>query len=299
MRSRVHLKLIALTLIPFLLFGLAYGLRRKDKGFSVHKISCPLNYEQDWDVDPLRLENKQTVRQILSQKFKYLEEGTQAYVFESQDKKYVLKFFKMRHLLPNLWLNYLPLPESLEDYRFRKVDQRILRRYETFTSYRLAFEELQKESGLLYVHLNPTREFRKKVLLIDDKDKEHKIDLDRIPFVIQKRAELFYVRLIKIKERGDHAEMRDAVRSLLQLVAERCKKGFADKNKTIVGNYGFLGETVIQIDIGEVVFDELLKDPSNVQREVLRIAKRLEYWIMHHAPEFTQDVQDEVRHFFD
>ncbi len=299
MKNRVILKLIALALIPLLLVGLSCGLNRKDQGFSVHKISAQMNYEQDWDLPPLRFEQKQLVKQILSQKFEYLADGAQVYAFVSKDGKYILKFFKMRHLTPKLWLNYLPLPESLEDYRFRKLDKRILLRYETFNSYKQAFEELQKESGLLYVHLNPTREFKKSVLVVDDKGKEHKIDLDRVPFVIQKRAELLYVRLAKIKEKRDHAEMRYALHSFLELVALRCKKGFADKDKGISGNYGFVGDTVIQIDIGEMLHDDLLKEPSNVQREVLRVGKRLEYWIMHNAPEYTGDIQEEIKHFFD
>ncbi len=299
MKNRVILRLIALSLIPLLLVGLSWGLNRKDQGFSVHKISAQMDYEQDWDLPPLRPEQKQLVKQILSQKFEYLADGTQTYAFISKDRKYVLKFFKMRRLTPKLWLNYLPLPESLEDYRFKKLDKRILQRYETFNSYKQAFEELQKESGLLYVHLNPTREFKKNVVVLDDKDKEHKIDLDRVPFVIQKRAELLNVRLAKIRAKRDHAEMRYALHSFLQLVAFRCKKGFADKDKGISGNYGFVGDALIQIDTGEMLYDELLKDPSNVQREVLRVGKRLEYWIMHNAPEYTADIQAEIKHFFD
>ncbi len=299
MRRRTLLKLIALALIPLILAGLVYGFQRKDRGFSIHKISTQLDYEQDWDVVPLSLEKRQMVKQILSQKFTYLADGTQAYAFESEDGRYILKFFKMKHLIPKMWLNYLPLPEALEDYRFRKVDRRILRRYETFTSYKVAFEDLQKEAGLIFVHLNPSRDLKKKVLLIDANGKEHRIDLDRVPFVIQKRAELLYVRLAKLKEKGDHAEMKEAIHTFLQLVETRCQKGFADRDKGISNNYGYIGDAVIQIDIGDVVFDELLKEPSNVQREVYRIAKKLEYWMMHHAPEYLQDLQGEFEGFFE
>ena len=77
MKNRVILKLIALALIPLLLVGLSCGLNRKDLGFSVHKISAQMNYEQDWDLPPLRFEQKQLVKQILSQKFEYLADGMQ------------------------------------------------------------------------------------------------------------------------------------------------------------------------------------------------------------------------------
>ena len=137
------------------------------------------------------------------------------------------------------------------------------------------------------------------MLLVDANGKEHQIELDRIPFVIQKGADLLYVRLAKLKEKGDHVEMREAIHSFLQLIETRCKKGFADKDKGISNNYGFIGDAIIQIDIGEVVFDELLKEPSNVQREVYRVGKKLEYWIMHHAPEYIQDLQSEFEYFFD
>src|SRR5262245_62079366 len=50
------------------------------------------------DVSNISKSNEEYLKIAFSQPFHYLDRGKQAYVFESQDKRYVLKFFDNRCL---------------------------------------------------------------------------------------------------------------------------------------------------------------------------------------------------------
>jgi len=50
----------------------------------------------------------QELAQILNQKFSYIGKGAQCYAFVSDDQLYVLKFFKFKHLKPNLLVDLIP-----------------------------------------------------------------------------------------------------------------------------------------------------------------------------------------------
>ena len=51
---------------------------------------CENNLENNIEAD----DNVQEMNNIFDQKFKYLSKGCQTYVFQSEDKKYVIKFIR-------------------------------------------------------------------------------------------------------------------------------------------------------------------------------------------------------------
>nr|NGX60255.1 hypothetical protein [Chlamydiota bacterium] len=119
---------------------------KKPAGFSLAKIRSPFEKSSKWEIDQLPAYEKEELHGILSQDFNYLGSGAQCYAFFSADGKYVLKFFKMKHLIPKKWLKLIPFP-GFEQYRFKKIDTRILRHQELFTSYKMAYDELKEETG--------------------------------------------------------------------------------------------------------------------------------------------------------
>ncbi len=143
-------------------------------------------------------------------------------------------------------------------------------------NYAIAFQKIPEKTGILGLHLNPTKNNLPQVLLYDQYGKKHKVELDRASFVFQNKAAL--VRE-KLNNAATENEKRQILASLNQFFADRAKLGFIDIERSfmIEANYGFLGETPIQLDVGNIEFlENLQKSP---EEEIQRIQDLLHRWI--------------------
>lgn len=237
----------------------------RDKGhFCLRKITASLPYQAAWEVAPPALPED-----VLSQTYSYIKGGTQSFAFQSEDQKYVLKFFKMKHLLPQTWLNYLPIPRLLDHYRYRKVDKHLACLHLAFGGYKLAYDHLKEETALIAVHLNETKNLYPEITVIDHKGKKHKIPLDKVPFVIQKKVEPISIRML------DKTKQAQTCEAVLKLVTTRCEKGFGDIDGEIRRNYGFIGDTAVQFDVGRLFYDDSLKKPERMADELEHVSIKL------------------------
>lgn len=280
MLSRGSLRELLFVVIVGVVFTLTLKNSKKSSSFSISHICANFPYQERWAVSP-SIEDSALLHEIVSQKFSYLGSGAQMIAFVSEDQKYVLKFFKMKHLVPKKWLSYLPLP-GLSRYRFKKVNQREKRLDEIFTSFQTTYQNYKSDAGLVFVHLNHTKELKKQITLIDKQKKEWRLDLDHVPFIIQEKADMFYPYVEAAIQRGDLTTAQDAFKALLNFVASRCQKGFKDHDKGISGNYGFVGDRVIQIDIGQVIQDDQIQTPAETHKEVERVKNKLINWSQEH-----------------
>lgn len=287
-------KTLGASVVVFLIcLGVAYLLSAPSKGFPVYKIASKLEFNDEWVVDAPSENERKELKEILSQQFHFLGSGAQCYAFISADNKYVLKFFKMKHLLPKEWLRYLPLP-GLEQYRFRKVDKRIFRQKELFGSYKMAFQMLRKETGLVFVHLNKTSDLNAFATVYDCHGEKSRLNLDRFEFVLQKKSQLVQERIAELMKAGHPEKAKEAINALMQHVVNQCRQGFIDRDSGVSHNYGFVGDEVIHFDVGRIVRDENAKKPSHYQREILRISKKLEPWLIDNYPELIDALDESV-----
>jgi len=219
-------------------------------GFTKGKITASLPFHPEWasaSSSPL----------AFSQKFTFLGEGAQAYAFESEDHKYVLKLFKMRRFTPSL-IDYL-CPHL--------VKRRAKNLRWVFNGYKTAFEEFREDTGVVYLHLNQTKDLKQRLDLIDDKGENHSLDLDQMYFIVQEKAELIFARLKKLPKQ----EAEQAIGSVLELVKRRVQRGYADRDKAVSNNYGFVEDRPIHLDVGRLYKGEK-------QGQVEHVSKRIERW---------------------
>jgi hypothetical protein len=269
------IKLVLFCLLAF--GGVVLCYKPKTSGFALSKFRSTFQPRPEWEISyaPQDLE---CLNDIFSQKFVYLDRGTLSYAFVSEDQKYVVKFLNMEHLTPKTWLKFIPFSD-LNKYRTRKVDQRAQRLKKIFAMHKLCYERFKEETGLLFVHLNKTKNLNKKITLIDRKGKEWPIDLDTTVFLVQEKAELIYSRLGKLIKEGDLAGAKMAKEAMLKFIASRCQKGLVDHDKGVGKNYGFVGDRVIQIDISE-----LAESRDHPDLEVERVRQKMDTWIQNHYP---------------
>ena len=174
----------------FLFWGTARFCHRQTEGFQLAKISSPLPISQEWQLPAASQQQIDSLKALFSQPFSYLDSGGQCYAFLSGDKKIVLKLFKLHHLYQ--------YPFSLSNFSLGIFDRwriqfLLLQKQKldkVFSSSKIAYTELKNETGLLFVNLNPSKQFEDlQLTLIDNIGIAHHLDMSAVPFVLQERAD--------------------------------------------------------------------------------------------------------------
>lgn len=248
-------------------------------------------YDPLFETRPLTATEERETEEALSQKYTYFGCGGQAYVFFSDDGKYVIKFFKQGHFKPPTHLNYIP---GISKYREKKFANRRKRLEQDYLSYKAGFEELPHETEIVYVHLNPTTHLKRQITLVDKLNIVHKIDLDTTDFLIQRRAESVLSTIQKKMNGGDKEGAKETINQLISLVLTRCDKGFGDGDPNLITNCGIYKDHAIKIDIGRFSRVPLMKDPLFYKPELYRITRPLRNWLAPRYPDLAQHLDNSV-----
>jgi|SRR5579862_1471676 len=291
--------LVLLILFPLALMGLGLYCCSYKRGFTIKKISSKLHHNELWETQALSYEEKEhLMNEILSQTFYYLGSGSHCYSFASQDDKYVIKFFKMHKILPKNWLRDFPF-SLFEKYRLDNVEKR-QDFFETFfKSFKDAYEYLHEESGMICLHLNKTRELKKKITVIDYEGKKVLVDLDSKEFIVQRKAEKICEYLLKLRDKGKEEAVHRAVRSFLEIIAVRCQRGYGDQDTEFRNNVGFSNGRAIFVDCGHFFVDKSLKYPHHFQAEILKATEKMSQWAEQFYPDLAIILQEEAQAVID
>lgn len=240
-------------------------------GFRVDKI------ETEMRIDSATSPCPEAIFSILNQKFHYLGKGCQVYVFESQDKQYVLKFIRYHKYKIPFWISYLS-----SSYYEKRLNHRKKSFYETMRSYKIAYDYLREETGLLFMHISKEKPINKKVVIVDRIGREKTVDLDRVGFLIQKKV----VPLEKSLIGATILEKQRIVDSFLETLVTMCEKGFIIKDYNCVKNSGWLEKKVVFMDLGS--FFPLTRDAKEEMTHFVKYFKK-----------FTEGKMVEIAPYFD
>lgn len=279
-----------LILIPLAYWTEKFCVYQTD-GFTLLKMQSTLAFNPKWEVtEPL----PQKITSLLCQKFTYLNSGGQCYAFASEDGTIVIKFFK-HHLRRLPWLlAHLPLPPKYAALREKQRVKRLCKLDRDFTSYKIAYEMLREESGLLYLHLNKTKNANLSTTIVDKLGISHKLDLNTIEFIIQYKADLALTHLKKLIQGEQIDQGKEAINSILSLIISRCQKGIYDEDPRLHCNLGFKEEKAMLIDIGR-----LRVDPKRIEQKVYRedikhITYKLNQWLLKESPELANYLEERL-----
>src|SRR3569832_2263561 len=144
------------------------------------------------------------------------------------------------------------IPRISDLWRPENVDYRRQNLLSIFNSYKLAYENLKQDAGLVYVHLNKGSNLKTQLKVVDRLGRTHTIDLDNVEFVVQEKAELIFTHFQRLLKNGDKEGVQKKICSLLELVQRRIDLGISDHDKAVKHNYGFIGDRAIHLDIGRI-----------------------------------------------
>lgn len=254
-------------------------------GFSVSNITIDLPEKREWEIRPFTPEEAQIANEALSQDYHYLAKGHQAYVFESRDGKYVIKFIKFQRITPKPWYKYLPLFGSWNEWRQEKIKHKAAILDAFFDSWKISFEDLKEEAAVVMVHLNRTKNLNKTITFVDKMGFSHTLNMDDMVFQIQKKTIPFDDVISEQMASGNVAAAKQLLDRLLNLYVGECRRGYFERDYWIMRNTGVTPDNVpMHIDTGRFVYDEKLKDPQVCYEQILWKSVRLRPWLQKHYP---------------
>jgi hypothetical protein len=271
-------------LFLLLFWGAKWFSDLKTEKFRFYEILSSMPNQARWETPSLSNEQLK----LLDQPFTFLGKGDQSYAFLGEDKKTVLKFFRHDHLSPRKFVRMLPLPTSLDKLRNQFLSWRS--RYDLtplFDSAKLAFDELQRETGLIALHLNKSENLQKNVQLFDKIGVRHTIDLNETEFVLQKFAEPIFDVLDQAMQKGDLEKAKKLLSSVFSLMHFQHHKGIKNSDHAFKRNFGVVEDRAVSMDIGSYYRDPSVLEPNTDLEETQKTTERLHRWLKKHHPELV------------
>lgn len=274
---------IILTLFFIILIGSVRLYFRITDDFRIANISHEIPYHPEWETPQLTVEDQKELNTVLQQKFFYLGKGAQSYVFASEDSRYVIKFFKFKHLKPSLLVSLLPNVPPFTPFLQRTAVRKQKKFDSIFTGYRLAFDLNRQESGLFFMQLNPSRQ-QKFVTVVDKIGFERTIDIGTLPYIIQRKGETLRTILAKNLDQNDLSLAKQNIDKIFNLYLSEYRKGIYDRDHGVLHNTGFQGDAPLHLDVGKLSKDDRIKNPVIHEQDLTKVAARMIPWLQNNYP---------------
>ncbi len=289
--KKILFSLLAISVIFFALVRLYYNLT---DDFRLANISSEIPFRSEWEVPVPTVAEKKLIDSILAQEYSYIGKGAQSYAFGSADGKYVIKFFKYKHLRPSLWLDLLPALPPFQAYREKQYSRKTRKFEGVFAGYRLAYEVHRKESGLIFIHLNLTEGLYPTITVKDKMGWRHSLPLDRLAFILQERAEAARTVIHDLLLRHQIESAKYKIDQIFDMYALEYRKGIYDNDHGVMRNVGFAGNRPIHLDVGKLKKDDSIKIPDNYAKDLELVKTRMTDWFSLHEPDDFPELKSHI-----
>ncbi len=261
--------------------------QKQTKGFAISKIAPSFSSEEAQEID-------ENIVSVLDQPFHYLRKGNSAYVFVSDDDKYVLKFLRRPNLFPPFWTKFKLARLLLPSYCNTIISERERKKELLLTSYQLAAEKLKDQTGIFYSHMNSTPLLKKNITFYDRIKIKHTLPADTVAFVLQKKAQPFcpyFKQLVK-----EHKT--EAAHSLLTefalLLKERASKGIFDNDISPHYNLGIFEDHFMAFDLDGLKPCSIPESPESFETHMLKDGRKMIHWLKSVDPDLSVFLQQEI-----
>lgn len=232
----------------FLIVLLAEGKYLLSDGFSPKKVTYLAPYKIENETD--NPENAFCLY-ILDKEFSYLGKGGQTYVFESADKKYVLKFIRYHKYHTPFWAQIRTYLNLCSKKMQIALDAKKNRYNLVMKSYKLAYSFLSDITLVEYVHLNQTDYLNKKIVVKDRSGRKHLVDLDKVAFIIQKKVNGLEESIKSGLKNNEKQEVCSLIDSFFDCMGCIAKKNIVNRDfPNMLRNSGVYDKKYIMSDVG-------------------------------------------------
>jgi len=272
---------------------------KMNRGFMAHKIVSYFPYDVAFELPSLDKNELSDLNAILNQEFKFLGYGGQGYSFISNDSEYVIKFFKMHHMRASKVLDKLPLFSKARLFKDNFVRSRHENHFKIFTSVKIASEKFKNETGIIYANLNPVTNTFPPVSILTPIGVKLTVDLNHVPFVLQKRADLAFTQFKKLSISKEKNKIQNMIDDITSFISIRCKKQIEDLDGGLLRNFSYYNNKIIQIDVGSFRENEGLKDIDAIRDTLLKKTGILRRILLAHYPEMVPYLDQSIERSLD
>lgn len=283
MKTR-YSKLIYFTVACLAIFAAVRAYYNLTDDFRVSNIIYPMPERAEWTF-PMPDGQREELKTILNQKFTYLGKGAQVYAFGSDDGRYVLKFFKFKHLKPSSLIALLPPIGPLKEIKEANIKRKLRKLEGVFEGHVNAYTHDRDHSGLLFLHLNPTTSLDLQAHLVDKIGIERTVDLDPVVFILQKKGETLRTVFSEALSKGDTALAAKRATQILDMYVSEYKNGVYDRDHGISHNTGFIGDQPFHLDVGKMSYDVNMRSPTYYEEDLRHVARKMDEWVKANYPE--------------
>jgi len=271
-----------------------YGYLQMQDGFLVSNIVPQAPFEAP--VDCICTTHFEEVQKALQQPYTYSTKGRQFYCFISADGKYMLKFLKCQRLelafYHRIFVSHEKVQQKLA-YRKDRVNRLI-------SSCLIASRDIPEETGVLYAHLKNTDNLKTSIGITDKLGFTHKVNLDRVPFILQYMGKPIVKELLGLFEEKKMDVLQNRALQVVDLFARRAKKGVFDIDQGFIlrDNIGFLHDCAIHLDIGTFYHDKIEHSKERLKEEFEAISP-LRDWLKENAKDAHLEVEIAIQKAID
>ncbi len=248
---------------------------KRTKGFCVQKILSRHSYNSNWDVGSPTQKQLTLLSHLSTQTFHLLGSGKDTYAFVSANGQYVIKFFKQKHMNCHSFLDLLPLPRQFRLIRNEICNRHCYLRKKMYSSFVLTYAQLQKETGILFLHLNKTNYIKKKFRFLDQHDELIHLNMDTMEFLIQRRARPLFSTIDNMMKERDFGGAKRTIDQILLHVTDLSLRGIGSADIDCRKNLGYFEGRVIAIDLGD--FHPIVPRPPSKKEYFLATTDLEEY----------------------
>jgi hypothetical protein len=227
--------------------------------------------------------NPERLSEILSQPFTYLTEGLQAFIYVSEDGKFILKTFKNLEQSKDQFKSWGLNPDDITGELIEN----------SIKSYELAFDKLREETALVYIHVSSDPLPGQK-LLLDNKE----FDASDVQFLVQERVELVRDRIKRLMSASEANKVEDIIEQIMTFIGRVWEKGITEDTFNWDHNYGYtVTGKLAQIDVGTFwEGDKYLKEELQAKKLLDSISQR---WLDENFPEFSDFYREKAKELYE
>jgi hypothetical protein len=247
-----------------------------------------------WETRQLSPERMEQLQTILRQPFHYLAKGGQAYAFLSQDGQYVLKFFKYQHYRPKpwaRWFSFVPAVRAQSQARKERKERWVLSAY---SGWKLAVDQYPDQTQVLYVHLNKTEGLLPSCTIIDKAGEQHSVDLNRVEFLVQRRATMLEPALLEMIQAGKFLEAQELLSRLVALYRADYAQAVSDRDPCLLRNTGVVDGQPIHVDVGKLRPRKPVHDSQCASDKLRCKMLELRNWLEEKCPQLAVHLERQL-----
>jgi hypothetical protein len=189
-------------------------------------------------------------------------------------------------------LTFIP---AVDSYLQEKIKVKKKKLDGVFRSWKIAYEELPEQTGVVFVHINKTHDLNHIISIRDKMGFVHHLQADEMEFLIQRSAKMLCSTLKGLIKNEGLTEAKQLIDQLIEMLLVEYRHGYADNDHALMQNTGVIDSKPIHIDVGQLIKNDLVKDPQVYLQELFNKTYKFRKWLNDQCPKLGRYLEEKLQ----